>query len=74
MKRHPQNGYRIATSSSEVLLIAQAILAYHKHWDGNGYPRGLKGEEIPLLASILAIADAYDVMTEGQPYQAVISH
>jgi HD-GYP domain-containing protein (c-di-GMP phosphodiesterase class II) len=74
VKRHPQNGYRIATSSSEILLIAEAILTHHEHWDGSGYPRGLKGEEIPILARILAIVDAYDVMTEGRPYQSAISH
>jgi diguanylate cyclase (GGDEF)-like protein len=43
VKRHPQNGYRIATSSTEILLIAEAILTHHEHWDGSGYPRGLKG-------------------------------
>lgn len=74
VKRHPQNGYRIATSSTEILLIAEAILAHHEHWDGSGYPRGLKGEEIPILSRILAIVDAYDVMTEGRPYQSAISH
>lgn len=69
VKRHPEVGYRIAQSSPDLLPIAEAILAHHERWDGTGYPQGLKGEEIPLIARILAVIDAYDVMTQGRPYK-----
>jgi HD-GYP domain-containing protein (c-di-GMP phosphodiesterase class II) len=67
--KHPETGYRIAGSSPELAPIAEAILAHHEWWDGNGYPRGLKGQEIPLISRIIAIGEAYDVMTHGQPYR-----
>jgi len=67
--KHPEIGYRIAGSSPELAPIAEAILAHHEWWDGSGYPRGLKGEEIPLISRIISIVDAYDVMTHGRPYK-----
>lgn len=70
--KHPEIGYRIAGSSPELAPIAEAILAHHEWWDGSGYPRGLKGEEIPLISRIIAIVDAYDVMTHGRPYKEPI--
>lgn len=69
VKKHPEIGYRIAQSSPDLLPIAEAILAHHERFDGTGYPQGLKGEEIPLLARILAVVDAYDVMIQGRPYK-----
>ena len=54
----------------EVVLV---ILCHHERWDGNGYPNGLKSEEIPLAARIIAVADAYDAMTAGRPYKAAVS-
>lgn len=72
IQRHPEIGYRIAQSSPELTHIAEAILAHHEWWDGSGYPRGLKGEEIPLNSRIIAIADAYDVMTRGRPHKKTI--
>jgi diguanylate cyclase (GGDEF)-like protein len=68
MKTHPEIGYRMAESIGEPLL-AQAILALREHYDGGGYPSGLRGEEIPLLSRIVAIIDAYDVMTHDRPYR-----
>ncbi len=53
--------------------MAEDILAHHERWDGSGYPRGLKGEEIPLLSRITAIADAYEVMSNGRPYKVKLS-
>lgn len=53
--------------------VAEYILAHHERWDGKGYPRGLKGEEIPLLARIIAITDAYDAMMSDRPYRKAIS-
>lgn len=73
MKKHSEIGFRIAQSTPEMAPIAEAILTHHERWDGTGYPLGLKGEEIPLISRIVAIADAYDVMTEGRPYKERIS-
>ncbi|MDD2586495.1 MAG: diguanylate cyclase [Syntrophomonadaceae bacterium] len=74
IKKHPETGYRIALSVPELAPVAEAILAHHEHWDGSGYPLGLKGDEIPLLSRLLAIIDAYDVMLNGRPYKKAISH
>ncbi len=73
IKKHPEIGYRIALTSDELVPIAENILAHHERWDGKGYPRGLKGEEIPLLARLLAIVDAYDIMTHERPYKKAVS-
>ena len=73
IEKHPEVGYRIAESSPDLLPIAQAILAHHERWDGTGYPRGLQGDVIPLLSRIIAVVDAYDVMTGGRPYKEPMS-
>jgi HD-GYP domain-containing protein (c-di-GMP phosphodiesterase class II) len=70
--KHPEIGYRIAGASPELAPIADAILAHHEWWDGTGYPRRLKGEEIPLISRIIAIVDAYDAMTQGRPYKDAV--
>ncbi len=70
---HPEIGYRIAMTSPELEPIAEYILSHHERWDGTGYPRGLKGEEIPLLARILAVVDAYDAMTEDRVYRKALT-
>ncbi|MBU4440522.1 MAG: diguanylate cyclase, partial [Firmicutes bacterium] len=68
MKKHPEIGYRIAVASPELVLISEYILSHHEHWDGSGYPKGLTGEDIPLLSRIIGITDAYDAMTSKRPY------
>lgn len=68
--KHPETGYRIAEASPELQHIAQAILSHHEHWDGTGYPQGLEGRDIPMLARIIAIIDAFDIMVGGRPYRA----
>ncbi|MGD9569168.1 MAG: HD domain-containing phosphohydrolase [Sedimentibacter sp.] len=73
MKKHPEIGYRIAKSSIDLEPIADYILCHHERWDGNGYPRGLKGEEIPLLSRIIAVADAYDAMTQDRVYRKALT-
>jgi len=73
VKRHSEQGYKIATASEEFALIADEILTHHEKWDGSGYPNGLKGEEIPYLARNISIVDAYDVMTNERPYSKAIS-
>ena len=73
MKKHSSIGHRIAMSVPELAPIAQYILSHHERWDGNGYPQGLSGENIPLLSRILAIVDAYDAMTENRIYRKAMS-
>ena len=73
VKKHPETGSRIARSTEEFAHVAEDILSHHERWDGTGYPRGLKGRNIPLLARITAVVDAYDVMTNGRPYKAPLS-
>jgi diguanylate cyclase (GGDEF)-like protein/PAS domain S-box-containing protein len=58
-KKHAETGYRVALAVPEMNSIAMDILSHHEHWDGTGYPKGLKGEEIPFLARIICITDAY---------------
>ena len=73
IKKHPETGYRIARITDDFSPIAEEILTHHEHWNGQGYPQGLKGKEIPLLSRIAAIADAYEVMKSGRPYKAAMS-
>lgn len=69
MKKHPEVGWRILTSASEFSELAEFVLCHHEHWDGKGYPRGLKGEEIPLEARIINVADSFDAMTKDRTYR-----
>ncbi len=73
VKSHSEAGYRIARSVEAFSCVAEDILAHHENWDGSGYPGGLKGEAIPLLARIITIADAFEVMTGGRPYRKALS-
>jgi len=73
MRKHPEIGYRIARTMPELAPIAEYILSHHERWDGKGYPQGLKGKEIPLLSRILAVADAFDAMTNDRPYRKAMS-
>jgi diguanylate cyclase (GGDEF)-like protein/PAS domain S-box-containing protein/putative nucleotidyltransferase with HDIG domain len=73
IKRHPDIGYRILSSSYEMLELADCILAHHERWDGTGYPKGLKGEAIPMVARIIALADSYDAMTSERSYRNALS-
>ncbi|NCA98330.1 MAG: diguanylate cyclase [Clostridia bacterium] len=72
IKKHPEVGYRIAQASPELRPISELILTHHERWDGQGYPQGLSGEKIPLLARILAVADAFDAMTEDRSYRPAL--
>jgi len=72
MKKHSETGYRITQSSRELAHISEAILGHHEWWNGNGYPQGLKEEEIPLYSRIVSIVDSYDVMTHERPYKKAI--
>ena len=68
LKRHPEKGYQILKSSAEFAQAAQYVLCHHERIDGQGYPQGLSGEDIPLPAKILTVADAYDSMTNPRQY------
>lgn len=73
IKGHPEKGYHIATATKEFASIAEEILYHHERWDGKGYPKGLQGEDIPLLSRIISIVDAYEVMTRGRPYKEAMT-
>ena len=72
MQSHLEIGYRIVESTPELAHIGEALLAHHEWWDGTGYPKKLHGGQIPLISRILAIADAYDVMTHNRPYRSAV--
>lgn len=69
MRRHCEIGHRIALSSPDLAPIADLILKHREWWDGRGYPLGLKDKQIPIECRILAVAEAYDIMTNQRPYQ-----
>lgn len=68
MRTHSEIGYRLAFSLGEPAL-AEAILSMHERWDGKGYPYGLQQEQIPEMSRLLALVDAYDIMTHSQSYR-----
>lgn len=69
IKKHPETGYHILLASPEYAEIAEDILSHHERFDGKGYPRGLKGKDIPIRARIISLADSYDAMTSDRPYR-----
>ncbi len=73
MKKHSEIGYRIAESSPDLMQIASGILYHHERWDGMGYPKGLKGGNIPIISRILSIVDSYDAMISERPYKRGMS-
>lgn len=73
VKRHPELGFKIVSASTKLSHIGKGIFAHHEHWGGSGYPQGLKGEEIPFIARLFSIVEAYDVMTHERPYKPIYS-
>nr|WP_083856529.1 HD domain-containing phosphohydrolase [Desulfosporosinus meridiei] len=73
IKRHPEIGYRILSTVNDMSEIADYVLCHHEKWNGTGYPKGLKGEEIPFQSRIIAIIDAYDAMTSERSYRKALS-
>jgi signal transduction histidine kinase len=69
IQRHPERGAELIRPLEFVEAVSNIILYHHERWDGSGYPMGLKGEEIPVGARILAVIDAYQSMTLGRPYR-----
>ncbi len=72
IERHPELGYQILRSINDFAKLAEYTLSHHERWDGTGYPRRLKGTEIPFEARIIAIADAYDSMTSDRAYRKAL--
>jgi hypothetical protein len=74
MMRHPRLGREIVALIPGLADVIPGILHHHERFDGMGYPDGLKGEGIPLMARIIAVADTYDAMTSDRPYRKALSH
>ncbi|MCF8018907.1 MAG: diguanylate cyclase [Vallitaleaceae bacterium] len=74
VKKHSESGYLILKSVDAYSSLAEDILSHHERWDGQGYPRGLKGTEIPLIARIISVTDAYEAMVSQRLYKATFSH
>ena len=73
LRKHPELGATITSQIPELAYCAPAIRHHHERYDGSGYPEGLKGEQIPIEASIIAVADAYDNMTSPRSFHRVLS-
>ena len=71
--QHPEIGYRILCTSIEMTEIAKYVLYHHERYDGLGYPKGLKQDEIPLLSRIISVADSFDAMTNQRSYKETLN-
>lgn len=74
MKRHPEFGYEFLNSIRHLRDCGDIVLSHHERFDGQGYPRGLKGEGIPLGARIISVLDAYTAMTNDRPHRKKMPH
>ncbi len=74
MRLHTLRGEEICKPMKTLAPVLPIIRSHHERWDGSGYPDGLRGEEIPLLARILQVADIYDALTTTRPYKPAFSH
>jgi diguanylate cyclase (GGDEF)-like protein len=73
IKKHSEAGYKIIRNITDSDFVSEAVLSHHEWYNGSGYPQGLKGENIPLFARILSVADAFDAMTNNRVYHKGIS-
>jgi len=73
MHRHPVDGANMLTQVPSLSRALPGVLHHHEHFDGSGYPDGLAGEDIPIIARILLVPDAFDTMTTDRPYRPRIS-
>jgi HD-GYP domain-containing protein (c-di-GMP phosphodiesterase class II) len=74
MKRHPEIGYRILSEVTFFRELSEVVRCHHERYDGQGYPRGVSGEKIPVAARILCVLDAYVAMTSERPYRKTRTH
>ena len=74
MQQHPIIGERICKPLRSLRKVLPIIRHHHEHWNGSGYPDGLKGQEIPLLARVLQVVDVYDALRTARPYKRAHSH
>ena len=74
MMRHPEVGHEILSQVASLQGVAEVILSHHERFDGQGYPRGLKGDDIPIGSRIYAVVDAYAAMTSDRPYRKKMDH
>jgi len=74
MQRHPVIGERICKPLKSLRKVLPIIRHHHEHWDGSGYPDGLAGKDIPLLARVLQVVDVYDALRTARPYKKALSH
>ena len=74
VKQHPQMGAIMVSSVPGMEETLDAVRHHHERWDGGGYPFGLRGEEVPLIARLMAVADAFSAMTMDRPYRKGMAH
>jgi HD-GYP domain-containing protein (c-di-GMP phosphodiesterase class II) len=73
IEQHPSVAGNILNRTPQLGAIISAVIFHHERWDGQGYPNGLSGEAIPLIARILSVGDAFDAMTSDRPYRKAMS-
>lgn len=74
IKKHPVWAYKSLKNSSQLTDIAEYVLYHHERWDGNGYPEGLAGDQIPLISQILSLSDTWDAMRSNRIYRKALSY
>lgn len=74
MKTHSEIGFRILNSTHDMRSISHIVLNHHERWDGTGYPRGIKSNNIPIKSRIISIADAFDAMTSKRTYRELMTN
>lgn len=74
MRGHTTGGEQICRPMKSLTPVLPIIRSHHERWDGSGYPDGLQGEDIPLLARVLQVADIYDALTSARPYKTALHH
>jgi HD-GYP domain-containing protein (c-di-GMP phosphodiesterase class II) len=74
MQQHAIYGYNILAPITNLRQTLDIALYHHERWDGSGYPYGLAGEQIPLVARLFAVVDVFDALTSDRPYRSAWSH